>query len=93
MISGGFRVPRAAVHGRAGVDQRFGDAAGAGQLAWQPEPAVVESQHGHVAERVSSELVIAPVLHLGGGQLRVLGQQAGQPGQVAAVEDVAAFDF
>jgi hypothetical protein len=42
---------------------------------------------------VGSELVLAPVLHLGGGQLGVLGQQAGQPGQVAAVEDVAAFDF
>ena len=37
--------------------------------------------------------MIRPVLHLGGGQLRVLGQQAGQPGQVAAVEDAAAFDF
>jgi hypothetical protein len=33
------------------------------------------------------------VLHLGGGQLGVLGQQAGQAGQVAAVEDGAAFDF
>jgi hypothetical protein len=85
----GFRVLRAAVNGRAGVDQESGDGAGAGQ----PEPVVVEPQHGHVAERVSSELVVAPVLHLRGRQLRVLGQQPGQPGQIAAVEDVAAFDF
>jgi hypothetical protein len=33
------------------------------------------------------------VLHLRGSQFRALGQQAGQPGQIAAVEDVAAFDF
>ena len=36
-------------------------------------------------------LTVGPVLHLGGGQLRVLGQQPGQAEQVAAVEDVAAF--
>jgi hypothetical protein len=88
-----FRVSGAPVHGRASVDQGFGDGAGAGQLGWQPEPVVVESQHGHVAERVSSELVVAPVLHLGGGELGVIGQQAGEPGRVAAVEDLAAFDF
>ncbi len=78
------------VHRRSGVDQRPGDRAGAGQLSRQPEPVVVEPQHGHVADRASG-LVVGPVLHLGSGQLRMLGQQPGQPGQVAAVEDVAAF--
>ncbi len=54
---------------------------------------MVEAEYGYVAERVSALFVVAPVLHLGGGQFGVLGQQARQPGQVAAVEDGAAFDF
>ena len=52
---------------------------------------MVEPQHGHIAERVSPQLVVAPVLHPRGGQLRMLGQRPGQAAEVAAVEDVAAL--
>jgi hypothetical protein len=77
---------------RSGVDQRFGYRSGAGQLGGQAEPVVVEPQHHDVPERLAA-LPVSPMLHLLGGQLGVLGQQPGQPGQVPAVEDVAALDF
>jgi hypothetical protein len=81
------------VHRCAGVDQGLGDGAGARQLARQAQPLVVEAHHRDIANRVGAVLVVGPAQQLGAGQLGVLGQQPGQAGQVAAVEDRAAAHF
>ena len=44
----------------APLDERFGDGAGAGQVARQPQPVVVEAQYRHVSERLAV-LVVAPM--------------------------------
>src|SRR5450631_311935 len=91
-MSRGLLVRGVAVHRRASVDQRLGDGAGTGKLTRQPEPVAVKPHHRDVAERLGAHAV-RPVLHLPGRQLWVLGQEPGEAGQVAAVEDIATFYF
>jgi hypothetical protein len=64
-------VPGRTVDRGTRFDQRPGDSAGAGQVTGQAEPAVVEPQHRHVAER-SGGLVVAPVLHVDGVHVRMV---------------------
>jgi hypothetical protein len=82
-----------AIGGRSGLQEGLRDGLGARKVLGQAEAAVVEAEHGDIAQRGRAALVVAPVEHLGGGQGGVLGDHGSQAAHVAVVQQLATADF